>query len=98
MFATDLDSGSNGLVEYSILSGNQGNVFQMDPLSGVLTASVILDYEYTSAYRFAPSSDLFDQLFCLVALGMTSCLVCLGIRCVFPLLQLTIVLDTLRES
>lgn len=32
----------------------------MDPLSGVLTANVILDYEYTSAYRFVPSSDLFD--------------------------------------
>lgn len=46
--------------QYSILSGNQGNVFQMDPLSGVLTANVILDYEYTSAYRFAPSSDPFD--------------------------------------
>ncbi|XP_040107285.1 protocadherin-23 [Oryx dammah] len=50
VFATDLDSGSNGLIEYSILSGNQGNVFQMDLLSGVLTANVILDYEYTSTY------------------------------------------------
>uniref|UniRef100_A0A8C6EDG5 Dachsous cadherin-related 2 n=1 Tax=Moschus moschiferus TaxID=68415 RepID=A0A8C6EDG5_MOSMO len=50
VFATDLDSGSNGLIEYSILSGNQGEVFQVDPLSGVLTANVVLDYEYTSAY------------------------------------------------
>ncbi|XP_059779938.1 protocadherin-23 [Balaenoptera ricei] len=50
VFATDQDSGTNGLIEYSILSSNQGQVFQMDTLSGVLTASAILDYEYTRAY------------------------------------------------
>nr|XP_031320215.1 protocadherin-23 [Camelus dromedarius] len=51
VFATDLDSGSNGLVEYCILSGNQGQAFQMDTLSGVLTANAILDYEGTHTYR-----------------------------------------------
>ncbi|XP_057583647.1 protocadherin-23 isoform X1 [Hippopotamus amphibius kiboko] len=50
VFATDLDSGSNSLIEYSILSGNQGQAFQMDELSGVLTASGVLDHEYTRAY------------------------------------------------
>uniref|UniRef100_A0A8C3WY49 Dachsous cadherin-related 2 n=1 Tax=Catagonus wagneri TaxID=51154 RepID=A0A8C3WY49_9CETA len=50
VFAADLDSGSNGLVEYSILSGNQGQTFQMDALSGVLTANAVLDHEGTSAY------------------------------------------------
>uniref|UniRef100_A0A8D2D8V5 Dachsous cadherin-related 2 n=1 Tax=Sciurus vulgaris TaxID=55149 RepID=A0A8D2D8V5_SCIVU len=50
VFATDLDSGSNGLIEYSILSGNQEETFQIDALSGVLTANAILDYEVTSSY------------------------------------------------
>ncbi|XP_058922061.1 protocadherin-23 [Kogia breviceps] len=50
VFATDQDSGTNGLIEYSILSSNQGQAFQMDTLSGVLTASAVLDYEYTRAY------------------------------------------------
>ncbi|KAM6221833.1 protocadherin-23 [Rhynchocyon petersi] len=50
VFATDADSGLNGLLEYSILSGNQGDVFQIDPLSGVITTNVILDYETASSY------------------------------------------------
>nr|XP_030734148.2 protocadherin-23 [Globicephala melas] len=50
VFATDQDSGTNGLIEYSILSSNQVQAFQMDTLSGVLTASAVLDYEYTRAY------------------------------------------------
>ncbi|XP_054451773.1 protocadherin-23 [Pteronotus mesoamericanus] len=50
VFAADLDSGLNGLIEYSILSGNQGQVFQVDALSGVITANGILDYEFTSSY------------------------------------------------
>nr|XP_014593474.2 protocadherin-23 isoform X1 [Equus caballus] len=50
VFATDLDSGLNGLLEYSILSGNHGEAFQMDALSGVITANAILDYEFTNSY------------------------------------------------
>ncbi|XP_042637344.1 protocadherin-23 [Orycteropus afer afer] len=50
VFATDPDSGLNGLLEYSILSGNQGDVFQIDAMSGVITTNSILDYESTSSY------------------------------------------------
>ncbi|XP_077627075.1 protocadherin-23 [Crocuta crocuta] len=50
VFATDLDSGLNGLIEYSILSGNQEEAFHMDALSGMVTANAILDYEFTNSY------------------------------------------------
>nr|XP_019588825.1 PREDICTED: protocadherin-23 [Rhinolophus sinicus] len=50
VLATDLDSGLNGLIEYSILSGNQGEAFQIDALSGVITANGTLDYEFTNSY------------------------------------------------
>ncbi|XP_049761329.1 protocadherin-23 isoform X1 [Elephas maximus indicus] len=50
VFAADPDSGLNGLLEYSILSGNQGDAFQIDALSGVITTNTILDYEFTSSY------------------------------------------------
>ncbi|KAI5940868.1 Protocadherin-23 [Manis javanica] len=48
--AADPDRGSSGLVEYSILSGNQGQVFQMDSLSGAVTANAIMDHELAGAY------------------------------------------------
>ncbi|XP_069349341.1 protocadherin-23 [Eulemur rufifrons] len=50
VFATDLDSGLNGLIEYSIVSGNQDEALQIDALSGVVTTNAILDYEFTSSY------------------------------------------------
>ncbi|XP_062963422.1 protocadherin-23 isoform X2 [Cynocephalus volans] len=50
VFATDLDSGLNGLIEYSILSGNQEETFQIDALSGVITTTAIMDYELASSY------------------------------------------------
>ncbi|ELV09857.1 Protocadherin-23, partial [Tupaia chinensis] len=50
VFATDQDSGLNGLVEYSIVSGNREAAFQIDALSGVITANAILDYESVSNY------------------------------------------------
>lgn len=56
--AADPDRGSSGLVEYSILSGNQGQVFQMDSLSGAVTANAIMDHELAGAYRSVPDSDL----------------------------------------
>ncbi|CAO2612757.1 DCHS2, partial [Lemmus lemmus] len=50
VFATDLDGGLNSAIEYSIISGNQAEVFQIDALSGVITADSILDYESTHSY------------------------------------------------
>ena len=61
VFATDLDSGLNGLVEYSILSGNQGQVFQIDAQSGMVTANGILDYELANSYRSVAGPNPFDQ-------------------------------------
>uniref|UniRef100_A0A8C5LC81 Dachsous cadherin related 2 n=1 Tax=Jaculus jaculus TaxID=51337 RepID=A0A8C5LC81_JACJA len=50
VFATDLDGGLNGLVEYSIISGNQDEAFQVDALCGVITTNAILDRESTGSY------------------------------------------------
>ncbi|VCW49929.1 unnamed protein product, partial [Gulo gulo] len=40
----------NGLTEYAIVSGNQGEAFHIDAQSGVVTANAVLDYELTSSY------------------------------------------------
>ena len=66
VFAVDLDSGMNGLTEYSILSGNQGETFHIDAQSGVITANGVLDYELTSSYRSVLDSDPFAHVFCLL--------------------------------
>ncbi|XP_016278650.2 protocadherin-23 [Monodelphis domestica] len=50
VFAADLDSDLNGQIEYSILSGNQDEAFQIDAVSGVIATNTILDYELTSSY------------------------------------------------
>ncbi|KAG8507314.1 Protocadherin-23 [Galemys pyrenaicus] len=50
ILATDLDSGLNGLIEYSILSGNHGDAFEVDKLSGVITTNSVLDRELTASY------------------------------------------------
>ncbi|XP_076995860.1 protocadherin-23 [Tamandua tetradactyla] len=50
VFATDPDTGLSGLIEYSILSGNQGEAFQIDVMNGVITTRAILDYELISFY------------------------------------------------
>ncbi|KAL1777596.1 protocadherin-23 isoform X1 [Sigmodon hispidus] len=50
VFATDLDSGLNSQIEYSIISGNQDEAFQIDALSGVITTKSMLDYESTNFY------------------------------------------------
>ncbi|XP_004685264.1 PREDICTED: protocadherin-23 [Condylura cristata] len=50
ILATDLDSGLNGLIEYSILSGNLGEAFQVDALSGAISTSCMLDHELTPSY------------------------------------------------
>ncbi|KAM8968719.1 protocadherin-23 [Sarcophilus harrisii] len=50
VFAVDLDSGLNGQIEYSILSGNQDEAFQIDAVSGVIATNMVLDYELTNSY------------------------------------------------
>ncbi|NWV02478.1 PCD23 protein, partial [Ptilonorhynchus violaceus] len=56
VFATDLDSGLNGEIEYSILSGNENATFLIDSARGILTTNTGLDYENTSSYRFVSAS------------------------------------------
>ncbi|XP_041034757.1 protocadherin-23 [Carcharodon carcharias] len=51
VFASDADSGLNGQVEYSIISGNQNEAFIIDSARGILTTNAILDREVISSYR-----------------------------------------------
>ncbi|XP_056442399.1 protocadherin-23 [Gadus chalcogrammus] len=51
VFASDADSSMNGLIEYSIVSGNQNNAFVLDPARGILATNVLLDREITPLYR-----------------------------------------------
>ncbi|NXY69383.1 PCD23 protein, partial [Glareola pratincola] len=56
VFATDLDSGLNGEIEYSILSGNENSTFLIDSSRGILATNTVLDHENTSSYREMASS------------------------------------------
>ena len=49
--ATDKDSGYNGLIVYSIVSGNEGDVFEIDMFSGETRLSSHLDREKKSQYK-----------------------------------------------
>ncbi|KYO46298.1 hypothetical protein Y1Q_0021824 [Alligator mississippiensis] len=51
IFATDLDSGLNGEIEYSVVSGNENKLFLIDSAQGILAANAILNYEDISSYR-----------------------------------------------
>ncbi|XP_074850070.1 protocadherin-23 [Carettochelys insculpta] len=51
IFATDLDSGLNGEIEYSILSGNENKSFLIDSTWGILATNAILNREDISSYR-----------------------------------------------
>ncbi|XP_019389882.1 PREDICTED: protocadherin-23 [Crocodylus porosus] len=51
IFATDLDSGLNGEIEYSVLSGNENKLFLIDSAQGILAANAILNHEDISSYR-----------------------------------------------
>ncbi|XP_078800590.1 protocadherin-23-like isoform X2 [Oryzias latipes] len=51
VFASDADSGVNGQIEYSILSGNNNGAFILDSLGGILATNVALDREITSSYK-----------------------------------------------
>lgn len=49
--ATDADKGSNAKIEYSIVSGNTGNKFEIDPASGLIRTRAFLDREQQSVYQ-----------------------------------------------
>ncbi|XP_069545867.1 protocadherin-23 [Brachyistius frenatus] len=51
VFASDADSGMNGQVEYSILSGNLNEAFILDSVRGILATNVLLDREITPSYK-----------------------------------------------
>ncbi|XP_072240912.1 protocadherin-23 [Leuresthes tenuis] len=51
VFASDADSGVNGQIEYSILSGNNNEAFILDSVRGILATNVLLDREITSSYK-----------------------------------------------
>ncbi|XP_067010919.2 cadherin-87A [Anabrus simplex] len=43
--AEDADEGENGAVRYSIISGNENNVFHLDPVSGILYPATSLEQQ-----------------------------------------------------
>ncbi|KTG02955.1 hypothetical protein cypCar_00019316, partial [Cyprinus carpio] len=45
LFAEDLDSQINGRITYSILKGDRGNQFWIDPVTGLLKVNKALDRE-----------------------------------------------------
>ena len=49
--ATDSDAGRNGEVRFSIVKGNDGNVFQIDPISGQITVNGAIDREMQASYK-----------------------------------------------
>ncbi|XP_054845620.1 protocadherin-23 [Eublepharis macularius] len=51
VYATDADSGLNGEIEYSILSGNTNEAFIIDSAKGIISANRVLNREDISSYR-----------------------------------------------
>ncbi|TNN89725.1 Protocadherin-23 [Liparis tanakae] len=51
VFASDADSGANGQIEYSIVSGNPNEAFVVDSVRGILATKVLLDREITPSYK-----------------------------------------------
>lgn len=49
--ATDRDAGSNANITYTISSGNHGNVFSIDEISGQIKVATVLDRETRSRYE-----------------------------------------------
>ncbi|XP_048589348.1 protocadherin Fat 4 isoform X1 [Nematostella vectensis] len=48
--ATDVDSGTNGKVTYSIWTGNEAGVFTIDSTTGEITTAKLLDRETTASF------------------------------------------------
>lgn len=53
VFASDADSGINGQIDYSIVSGNTNEAFILDSVRGILATNVLLDREITPSYKYA---------------------------------------------
>lgn len=49
LLAEDHDSPANGRITYSILRGDQGNQFRIDPVTGILKVNKALDREKVSS-------------------------------------------------
>uniref|UniRef100_A0A3Q4GQG2 Protocadherin-16 n=1 Tax=Neolamprologus brichardi TaxID=32507 RepID=A0A3Q4GQG2_NEOBR len=71
VFASDADSGMNGQIEYSILSGNLNGAFILDSVRGILATNVLLDREITPSYKCTffyisgyNKNDLIQKTFC----------------------------------
>ncbi|XP_006796255.2 protocadherin-23 [Neolamprologus brichardi] len=60
VFASDADSGMNGQIEYSILSGNLNGAFILDSVRGILATNVLLDREITPSYKYAQTVELSE--------------------------------------
>ncbi|XP_066507712.1 protocadherin Fat 3 [Hoplias malabaricus] len=59
LLAEDLDSQVNGRISYSILRGDRGNYFWIDPVTGVLKVNKALDRETVASYSL--SVQAFDS-------------------------------------
>ncbi|TSX58272.1 Protocadherin Fat 3 [Bagarius yarrelli] len=51
LLAEDLDSQVNGRITYSVLRGDPGNQFWIDPVTGLLKVNMALDREKVSSYK-----------------------------------------------
>ena len=51
--ATDQDTGNNSLITYTIISFGEEPPFMIDPLTGVITVTAVLDREQVEAYLFS---------------------------------------------
>lgn len=51
VFASDADSGFNGHIEYSIVSGDPSGAFVLDSVRGILATNALLDREITASYK-----------------------------------------------
>ena len=45
MFARDIDTGVNAEIHYSIIEGNNGSLFTMSEVDGVISVNAVLDRE-----------------------------------------------------
>lgn len=51
LLASDADSNDNGIVSYSIIGGNTGSAFIINPaVTGIVTTNVMLDREFAPMY------------------------------------------------
>ncbi|KAK5865746.1 hypothetical protein PBY51_019991 [Eleginops maclovinus] len=51
VYASDADSGVNGQIDYSLVSGNSNEAFVLDSVRGILATNVLLDREIIPSYK-----------------------------------------------